>query len=91
MEDNTHMDHAEPSPTTLAHHIATIWWDVLGTTDTDPNATFFQLQGQSISAVRIAASIEDELGITIDVATLFEDPDLTTFTHTILTTTPPTT
>jgi acyl carrier protein len=46
--------------------------------------TFFDLQGQSISAVRIAARIEDELGIVVDVGLLFEDPDLTAFTRAVL-------
>jgi hypothetical protein len=52
--------------------------------EADLGATFFQLQGQSISAVRIAARIEDELGIEIDVAVLFEDPDLASFTRAVL-------
>lgn len=66
-------------PTALAQQVRAIWRDVLGATDGQDHATFFDLQGQSISAVRIVARIEDELGIEIDVGTLFEDPDMTTF------------
>ncbi|ASO20924.1 acyl carrier protein [Actinoalloteichus hoggarensis] len=61
----------ESRATEIAHRVGAIWRDVLGA---DTQATFFELSGQSISAVRIAARIEDELGITVDIGELFEDP-----------------
>ena len=72
-------------PATVERKVEQIWRDVLGVRDGQPNATFFDLQGQSISAVRIAARIEDELGVAIDLADLFEDPDLQTFVRQVLT------
>jgi acyl carrier protein len=69
----------ECDPTTLAQQVRAIWREVLGAADGQDGATFFDLQGQSISAVRIVARIEDELGVEVDVGALFEDPDLPAF------------
>lgn len=56
-----------------------IWAEVLGMCEGEEDATFFGLQGQSISAVRILARIEGEFGVALDVSFLFDDPDLETF------------
>ncbi|WP_410648397.1 phosphopantetheine-binding protein [Amycolatopsis sp. cmx-4-54] len=69
---------------TAAEHIKEIWKDVLNVREIPAGATFFELRGQSISAVRIAARIEDELGVQIDMGGLFEDPDLATFTRDVV-------
>ncbi|HEV7980536.1 phosphopantetheine-binding protein [Amycolatopsis sp.] len=69
---------------TAAEHIEQIWKDVLKVREIPTDATFFELRGQSISAVRIAARIEDELGVQIDMGDLFEDPDLATFTRDVV-------
>ncbi|SFP43393.1 Phosphopantetheine attachment site [Amycolatopsis arida] len=61
-----------------------IWSDVLEIPDGQENATFFELQGQSVSAVRIVARIEDEIGVMVDMGDLFEDPDLETFTRDVV-------
>ncbi|TDC40454.1 acyl carrier protein [Micromonospora sp. WP24] len=73
-------------PPALALRISAIWRDVLRLGgDAPPDATFLELQGQSISAVRIAGRIEEELGIEVDAAVLFEDPDLPTFINLVMT------
>lgn len=64
--------------------VAAIWHDVLGASDGNDDATFFELNGQSISAVRIAARIEEAIGVQVDMGDLFEDPDLATFTGEVL-------
>lgn len=79
----------ERTPAELERRIAGIWRDVLGEGADRADATFLELHGQSISAVRIVARIEDELGLDVDVATLFEDPDLRTFVGMVLTGTSP--
>lgn len=71
-------------PAVVQDQIAAIWQDVLRMPAGRRDATFFELQGQSVSAVRIAARIEDELGIVIDVGILFEDPDLDTFVSKVM-------
>jgi acyl carrier protein len=69
---------------TAAEHIKEIWKDVLNVPEIPADATFFELRGQSISAVRIVARIEDELGVQVDMGDLFEDPDLATFTRNVV-------
>lgn len=61
-----------------------IWRDILGARPGQDEATFFELSGQSIAAVRITARVEDELGVVIDVGDLFEDPDLPGFVALVL-------
>ncbi|GIJ22943.1 phosphopantetheine-binding protein [Micromonospora lutea] len=69
----------------LRRRVGAIWRDVLGVRDDAPiDATFLDLQGQSISAVRITGRIEEELGIEVDVEVLFEDPDLATFVDLVI-------
>jgi peptidyl carrier protein len=80
MESHAH----DLSPAAVEKHVEEIWRTVLDMPEGRSDLTFFDLQGQSISAVRIVARIEDELGIVVDVGALFEDPDLTTFTRAVL-------
>lgn len=61
-----------------------IWKDVLKMPDGQDGATFFELDGQSISAIQIVARVEEELGVWIDVGDLFEDPDLDTFVRDVV-------
>jgi len=68
----------------IVDHVTEIWRTVLNMPEGGESMTFFDLQGQSISAVRITARVEDELGAVVDVGVLFEDPDLHTFTQTVL-------
>jgi acyl carrier protein len=72
------------STTEISRRVAATWTDVLGPGADRPGAIFFELNGQSIAAVRIVAAIEDELGITVDLGDLFEDPDLETLTRDIV-------
>ncbi|WP_103535998.1 phosphopantetheine-binding protein [Streptomyces sp. SM11] len=62
----------------LEEQVTRIWAGVLGATGED-GATFIELGGQSVSAVRIATRIQEELDIWVDVGVLFDDPDLPTF------------
>lgn len=71
-------------PAVVEKRVEEIWRDILNMPAGGEGLTFFDLQGQSISAVRIVARIEDELGIVVDVGLLFEDPDLTAFTDAVL-------
>jgi acyl carrier protein len=63
--------------------VAAIWNAVLGASDGD-DSTFFDLNGQSISAVRIVAGIEESTGVLVDIGDLFEDLDLATLTDQVL-------
>lgn len=68
----------------VIQRVTAIWTDILGPDSDRPGATFFELNGQSIAAVQIAAAIEEQLGVTLDIGDLFEDPDLETLTRVVL-------
>ena len=68
----------------VAKNVGKIWRDILEAPPERPELTFFDLQGQSISAVRIVTRIKEEIGIAVDVGVLFEDPDLATFERAVL-------
>ncbi|MCX4388062.1 phosphopantetheine-binding protein [Micromonospora peucetia] len=74
----------QPATADVAQRVAAVWTDVLGPGSDRPGATFFELNGQSIAAVQIAAAVEEQLGVTLDIGDLFEDPDLETLTRDIL-------
>lgn len=68
----------------ISQKVEQIWREVLGVAEGQEEATFFELEGQSISAVRIAARVEDEVGVQVDIGDLFEDPDLATFVRDVM-------
>jgi acyl carrier protein len=68
----------------ISQKVEQIWREVLGVAEGQEDATFFELSGQSISAVRIAGRVEDEVGVQVDIGDLFEDPDLTTFVRDVM-------
>ena len=69
----------------VAQKIRQIWREVLEMKEGQEAATFFDLKGDSISAVRLVARVEDELGVAVDVGDIFEeDPDLPTFLRDVL-------
>lgn len=68
----------------ISEKVEQIWRDVLDVAEGQEDATFFELEGQSISAVRIAARVEDEIGVQVDIGDLFEDPDMATFVRDVM-------
>lgn len=68
----------------ISQKLEQIWREVLDVAEGQEGATFFELEGQSISAVRIAARVEDEIGVQVDIGDLFEDPDMATFVSDVL-------
>jgi acyl carrier protein len=69
-----------PTATELGRRVEAIWNEVLDVPAGQSGGTFFELRGESISAVRLVSRIEDELGVLVEVADIFEDdPDLETF------------
>ncbi|TDV41061.1 phosphopantetheine-binding protein [Actinophytocola oryzae] len=70
----------------IAQQVETIWRDVLTVPDGQEGATFFELGGESISAVRLVSRIEEELDVWLDVGDIFEDdPNLATLVATVVT------
>lgn len=60
-----------------------IWHGVLDAPDDGSDRTFFEMNGQSVSALRIISRIEERLGISIDMEELFGDPTLEEFIRTV--------
>ncbi|MCL7456317.1 phosphopantetheine-binding protein [Micromonospora echinofusca] len=74
----------------LEEQITAIWREALDVPSGAEHATFFELGGQSITALLIIAWLEDELGITsVGVDQLFDDPDLDTFIRQVVVTLEP--
>ncbi|GAA4417721.1 hypothetical protein GCM10023148_15870 [Actinokineospora soli] len=68
----------------IADRVTAIWTDVLTVPPGQDNDTFFELGGESISAVRLVSRIEEELDVWIDVGDIFEeDPTLATLIATV--------
>jgi peptidyl carrier protein len=68
---------SELSLSVIEEKVGEIWRQVLDVPADLADATFFELEGESIAAVRLVSRIEDDLGIEIEVGDIFEeDPDL---------------
>ncbi|MEZ0077317.1 acyl carrier protein [Planotetraspora sp. GP83] len=67
----------EHSFSAIEEKVTEIWKHVLDVPNGMEDATFFDLEGESISAVRLVSRIEEQLGISVDVGDIFEeDPNL---------------
>jgi acyl carrier protein len=63
--------------TPIEQKVEEIWRTVLTVPAGQEDATFFELNGDSMSAVRVVSRIQEEIGVVIDVADMFEqDPTL---------------
>ena len=56
--------------------IARQWRKVLGSENFGPDQNFFDLGGTSMQLMRVHAALEQELGRSIDVVTVFEHPNI---------------
>jgi amino acid adenylation domain-containing protein len=58
--------------------LASVWSDALELDHIDPNATFFELGGDSLIAAAIATDLEDQLGVEVDFRAFAADPTIKT-------------
>jgi len=65
--------------TEFLNAIRSIWREVLDTPDLDPERSFFEMGGDSLGAMRVAAQVYDAFGIEMTVRVLFENPHLRQF------------
>jgi phthiocerol/phenolphthiocerol synthesis type-I polyketide synthase E len=56
--------------------LSEIWSELLGVTQIDPDADFFQLGGHSLLATRMIARVHDILGVRISLRDVFDAPTL---------------
>jgi acyl carrier protein len=64
--------------------IAVIWAELLGVAKIGRHDHFFDLGGHSLLAVRLLARLHQDLGVTIELATLFTYPELSRFAKKVL-------
>ncbi|WP_437819707.1 amino acid adenylation domain-containing protein [Sorangium sp. So ce1078] len=60
----------------LARDLAEIWRGVLGRPAIDPRADFFQLGGDSLSAMRMMLRVRARFGVALPTAVLYERPTI---------------
>ncbi|MCG5216041.1 phosphopantetheine-binding protein [Streptosporangium sp. KLBMP 9127] len=68
----------------VEEQVTEIWNSVLEVAEGEDGATFCELGGRAISAVRIVARIHDSLGIRVEPGELFKDPALDAFLSAVL-------
>jgi amino acid adenylation domain-containing protein len=68
--------HATPFRSSLELLLVQLWSEVLGREVTSAEDSFFDIGGDSILAMRLLARIEDEIGVPVPMATLFQAPVL---------------
>lgn len=66
------MNPGHPAPTT--ERLREIWCEVLGLDEVDDDASFFDLNGQSVDAIRLINRIRSDFGLAITVRTVIGAP-----------------
>jgi amino acid adenylation domain-containing protein len=80
--DARHREHSAVAPAAgLTMVIAEIWRDVLGVAAVGENDDFFELGGNSLSAIQVIARVQQLLGGEISVAAIFDHGRLGEFTR----------
>jgi thioesterase domain-containing protein/acyl carrier protein len=74
VEPVTKSDVAQSPGDPLERELATIWEQLLGVDSVGRSSDFFMLGGNSLTAMRLFARLERELGIRMPVAVLFSAP-----------------
>ncbi|MFC4586745.1 phosphopantetheine-binding protein [Sphaerisporangium corydalis] len=63
----------------VGKRVERIWKDVLGVSRDEMNASFSELGGRGMTALRIVARIQAELGVTVEVGDVLDHPHLADF------------
>ena len=58
-----------------------MWADVLGAPIEGDNPSFFEVGGESITAMTLIFRVQEAFGVTLDVGNLFEAPNLKDFSR----------
>jgi acyl transferase domain-containing protein/thioesterase domain-containing protein/acyl carrier protein len=81
VEQGADADDPAPAATgaaTLERALATMWSDLLGLDEVGPDDDFFDLGGHSLIAIRLMTRIHSELGVRLQLTTIFEAPTIAT-------------
>jgi acyl transferase domain-containing protein/thioesterase domain-containing protein len=60
----------------ISDHLRTMWVDLLGVAEVGDHADFFELGGHSLIAIRLMSRIHKELGVKLQLATIFDAPTI---------------
>lgn len=67
----------------LARRLGDLWVDILGISEIEPDNDFFDLGGNSLSAVNLMMAVQQEFSVNLEVIALFENPTLALLTDVI--------
>ncbi len=59
---------------TVEEEVTQLWAEMLGEPDAGPDADFFRLGGDSLTAVQLMSRLRERLGVAVTIADLFEHP-----------------
>ena len=62
----------------VASALSGIWADLLGVSNVDPSANFFEIGGHSLLALNVVGRVEEELGIRLPPTSLYQAPSIDT-------------
>ena len=65
---------ARPAGLAPGDRVRAIWTEILGRADVEPDSDFFDLGGDSLSAVALVGRIRDEFGLELSVGAVFDHP-----------------
>ncbi|MGV9776520.1 acyl carrier protein [Streptosporangium sp. NPDC003464] len=71
-------------PPAAGRQVEEIWKSVLDISEDEADATFFELGGRAITALRIVARVENALGVRVEVGELYEHPSMDSFVHHVM-------
>jgi phthiocerol/phenolphthiocerol synthesis type-I polyketide synthase E len=67
---------AQAGSNDIAKRLGDLWADVLGIPEIGPDHDFFELGGNSLSAVNLMTAVQQEFSVGLEVTVLFESPTL---------------
>jgi amino acid adenylation domain-containing protein len=76
---STSTEHGASNESLIEALLADIWREALGVTEIKPTDNFFDLGGNSLTAIQVAARAQQMLGQEVSVVALFESADLAAF------------
>lgn len=77
-----------PHPAPTADRLREIWCDILGLDTVEDDASFFDLNGKSVDAIRLINRIRGDFGLEITVRTVIEAPTVARLTEALRTAPP---
>ena len=65
----------------IEHQVAHVWQTLLGIKEVGIDDDFFELGGHSLTAIQVLSQLSDQCGVSLSLATLFEEPTVADLAH----------